>query len=126
MIVAMVAMRMMEMAAHQIVDMITMGNFRVATFWAVDMPLFMTTATVGRRATFRIRRRYFQYALIDVIAVHMVQMAVVQVVRVSVVLNCRMAASGTVLMCVAFNFRAGSHIHIPFDSLWWTQSRQHS
>jgi hypothetical protein len=78
------------------------------------MTRVVPAALVARCATVGVRRRYFQHAFIHVVAVDMVQMTVMQVVRVTIVLNCRMAAAGTMLMRVTLDFRASSHIPTPF------------
>jgi hypothetical protein len=95
MIVALVAMRMVEMPVHEVVHMVAMGYLGMTTTGAVDMISIVPAALVARRATLGIHRRYFEHAIIHVVAVDMVQMTVVEVVGVTIVLSCRMARQST-------------------------------
>jgi hypothetical protein len=94
MIVALVAMRMVEMPVHEVVHMVAMGYLGMTTTGAVDMISIVPAALVARRAI-GIHRRYFEHAIIHVVAVDMVQMTVVEVVGVTIVLSCRMARQST-------------------------------
>jgi hypothetical protein len=98
------------MAVDKVVGVIAMGDFQMPAAWTVDVILFVTAARVSRRAFVGIGRRYFQRAFIDVIPMFVMQVAVMQVVRVSIVLDSRMAAAGTMLMRVTLDFRAGIHL----------------
>ncbi len=54
----MVAMRMMQVAAHKIIRMITMGNGFVAAIGAMLVPCVMVTARMLRRTGIGISVRY--------------------------------------------------------------------
>jgi hypothetical protein len=58
-----------------------------------------------------------QAVLVDMIAMHMVQVAVVQVINVTIVLNRRMAASILVLMTMVGVLRASTHVQRLFRLL---------
>jgi hypothetical protein len=75
---------------------------------------FVSATIMPRRATVRIRRRYFEHVFIDVVAVNVMQVAVVQIVGMTIVLDRWMAAAGTMLMRVAFDLCASSHIYAPY------------
>jgi len=65
MIVAVVAVRMMEMALHQIIDMVTVGHCLVSAPGTVVMMGFVAVAMVLGRTTFRILSANFQGMLLD-------------------------------------------------------------
>jgi hypothetical protein len=83
-----------------LVDMIPVGDRLMAAVGAVRVPGFMAAAPMPVRATGGILGRNVQLVLVDVIAVHVVKMPVVQVVDVISVLNSRVAAAGAVLVRV--------------------------
>jgi len=77
MIVAMVAMRVMQVSSDQIVDMISVGNRLVAAIRAVAMSrIVAATAMLGRTAI-RVGRSDLNDVLIDMIFVRMMQMPIV-------------------------------------------------
>ncbi len=96
----MVAVRVMEMSLHQVVDMIAMGHCRVAAAGAVNMPLFVPAALMGRGATVRMGGVDLKDVFVDMTCVGMVQVPVVQVIDVIVMLNRQMSTTGSVLMVV--------------------------
>jgi hypothetical protein len=113
-IVAVVAVRMVQMAVDEIVDVVPVRHLRVAAARPVDMARSVTVALVIVNASVGVRRRHFEYAFVDVIAVRVMQVPVVQVVDVPLVFDRQMAAARTMLMLMPFNFRTGSHIDTPF------------
>ncbi len=52
MIVAVIAVRMVQMSIDQVIDMIAMRDCFVATVWTMNMAGVMAGALVGRRARF--------------------------------------------------------------------------
>ena len=95
-IVAMVAVRMMQPPVHKIIDMIPMRHgFMPATR---AMPV---SAFVFRRAAGGVGGVDSKGMFVDMVAMHMVQMAVVEIVDVAVVTNRGMPAVWTVLMGMA-------------------------
>jgi hypothetical protein len=97
-VVTVVAVGMVQVAFHQVVDVIAVGNLVVAAVRAVAMTLLMPAAGVVGRAARGVRHRDLQSVVIDVVAMHVAQVAVVQVVRVVVVPDGDMAATRTVLV----------------------------
>jgi hypothetical protein len=65
MIVTVVAVRMMEMALNQIIDVVTVGHCLVSATGTVVMTGFVAVAIVLGRATFRILSADFQRMLLD-------------------------------------------------------------
>jgi hypothetical protein len=120
----MIAMRVVEMAIHEVVHMVAMGHLCMTTTRTVDMTRVVPGAFVTRRASVGICRCYFERAFIDVVAVNVMQMAIVQVVRVTIMFDRRMATAWTMLMRVTLDFRAGSHIQTPFAKHGVDLSRQ--
>lgn len=99
------------MTIHQIVDVISMRHRFVATAGAVNVVWCMPGATMIRRATVGIFLRYLDRMLVDMIVVHMVQVAVMEIIHMAVVLYRRVAAGRAVLMGVVGMMRsaAGGH-----------------
>lgn len=96
----MVAMRMMQVAIDQIVDMITMRNRLVAAARTVHMVRVVAGAFVSAGTIFGIGRRDLHRVLIAVIAMRMMQVAVNQIIHMIAVLHRNMTAAGTVLMSI--------------------------
>ena len=71
MIVAVSAVRMVQMAIHQVIDMIAMRHGFVAAVGTVSVLLLMGRAIVVRCAFLRIRRGH-----LDLMVVHMVAVSV--------------------------------------------------
>lgn len=82
------------MTIHQIVDVISVRHRFVATAGAVNVVWCMPGATMIRRATVGIFLRYLDRMLVDMIVVHMVQVAVMEIIHMAVVRYRRVAAGG--------------------------------
>lgn len=98
----MAAMRVMEMPANQIVDMIAVRNSFVAAARAVLVSGIVPRTGVIGRAGRGIGRAHFDGVLIDMIAMRLMQVAVVQVVHMIAVLDGHMAAARPVDVGMAF------------------------
>lgn len=83
----MAVVRVVQPAIDEIVAMVAVWNQRVAAFGSMRM------AMLARRAGGRIAFAHLDPALIEVVAVQMVQAAIVQVVRMLVVPDGGMAAA---------------------------------
>lgn len=91
----MAIMHMVQTAIDQKIDMIAMWHRLVAAAGPVDM------AACRRRDTaIRIGGADGDHMFIDMIAMHIVQMAVVQIIDMAVMLHGGVAAAGTVLVGV--------------------------
>lgn len=93
MIVAVAAVRMVEVAADEIIRVAAVRHGRVAASRAVDVAGFMTGAVVGGRAGIGIAGGDLEPAFVDVIAVHGMETAVVEVVDVVSVADGGVAAA---------------------------------
>jgi hypothetical protein len=94
-VVAVIAVRMMEVPVHQIVDMVAMGDRIVPAAGTV-----LVGALYLRSAAGRIGGIDTDDMLVHVIAVHVVHMAVMQIVNVAVMADRGVAAVRAVLMGV--------------------------
>ena len=95
------AVRVMEMLADEIVDVIAMWNLLVTAIGAMNMRGLMPTADVLGRAIRRVSGAYPEDMLVDVIAVGVMQMPVMQIVDVALVLDRRVPAIGSMRVGVA-------------------------
>jgi hypothetical protein len=100
MVIAMIAMRMVQMVVHQVIHMIPMGNGLMPTSGTVHMRLLVTAAGVLRSAASGIRRVDCQRVLLHGVAMGMVQVAIVQVIDVALVQNPLVAAVRAMLVRV--------------------------
>jgi hypothetical protein len=99
-VVAVLGVRVVHVIADEIVDVVAVGNLLVTARGPVLMRRIVCAAGVLGGAAGGIGVGDVEDVLIDVIAVRVVQMAVVQVVGVAVVLDRLVAAAGTVLVGV--------------------------
>jgi hypothetical protein len=100
-VVAVIAVRMVQVPIDQVVGVVAVGNGRVAAVRAVLVGFLVTAAVVAWRASGRVRRADRQGMLLDLAGVRVMQMAIVQVIDVAVVQNPGVAAARTVLVRVA-------------------------
>ncbi len=94
MIIAVVAVRVVEVAADEIIGVIAVRNYLVPTARAMGVALFVPRTAVRRRALRGIGRIDRDAALVDVIAVDAMHVTVVQIVAVVAVLNALVPATG--------------------------------
>jgi hypothetical protein len=100
-VVAVVAVRVVEVVAHQIVDMVTVGHRFVAAARAVAVCRVVAAAGVARRAVSRIGGGDGDGVLFyRTVGSLVVEVAVVQIVDVVSVLECRVAAAWAVAVRV--------------------------
>ena len=120
MVVAVIAVRMVQVAVDEIVDVIPGRHRFMAAPWSVNVARLVTAA--ARRAFVRIFGAHFELMLVYMIAVRMMQMTVMQIINVIVVLDCSMSTVGAMLMVVVsvMWFVAGAHVDAP----WLKRSRQ--
>ncbi|MDB6019788.1 MAG: hypothetical protein JWR19_4277 [Pedosphaera sp.] len=98
MVVAVVAMGMVQVAIDQVIDVIAMGHGFVATIGAVDMVFGMPANVMVAGAFIRMRGIHFHTVFFRFGAFLMHQMAVIEIIRVSVMFHRRVSATGAVLM----------------------------
>ncbi len=99
-IVAVLAVRAVEVPAHQIVAVVAVGHRLVPTAGTMRVVLVVLAAGMLRRARRQVLARCLEGAFVDVPAVAVVQVPIVQVIGVSFVLDGAMAAARPVLMIV--------------------------
>ncbi|KVM81402.1 hypothetical protein WJ60_26180 [Burkholderia ubonensis] len=112
MVVAMIAMRVMEAAVDEIIDMVAMRYRFVPASRPVDVTRVVAAAAL--RALIRIPCADFERVFVDMVAVRMVQMAIVQVIDVVAMPDCGMTAARTVLMLMLgmMRFVARAHAYL--------------
>jgi hypothetical protein len=89
----MITVRMVQLAVYKIVDMVTMRHRFVSAIWTVGV-----RAMDLRRAVHRICAIDPDDMFVDVILVHVVEMAIVQIVHVAVMANRRVSACRAMLV----------------------------
>lgn len=105
----MAVVMMMQAAIHQIADMVAMRHGLVPASGAMDMAGVMIEGVTAYRCTVHwIRVGYVNDMLVDVIAMRMVQMTIVQVVHVITVLHGRMTTAGAVNVRMVPMLRVGA------------------
>jgi hypothetical protein len=119
-VVAVIAVRMVQVAVDEIVDVIAMRHRFMAAPRSVNVT--RVVAAAARRALVRIFRADFELVLVYVIAVRMMQMTVMQIINVIAVLDRGVSAVRAMLMVVVsvMWFVAGAHVKPP----WLKRSRQ--
>ena len=95
------AVRVMQMPPYQVVGVVGVRDDLVPAAGAVSMRLVVPAASVRRRAGRWIRSTRGQSALVDVVVVHAVEMAIVEVVGVITVPDGRVPAAGPVRVIVS-------------------------
>jgi hypothetical protein len=115
----MIAVRMMQVAVDQVVDMVAVRHRFVPASWSVDMPRLMPAAVVSGRTLVRIIRADLKPVLVYVIGMWMVQMPIMQIIDVIVVPDSGMATIRAVLMIVirVVCFVTGAHVDSPRGAL---------
>jgi hypothetical protein len=97
-IVAVIAVRMVQMIADAIIDMIAVGHRLVTTARAVNMSGVVTAAAMVGGASIRVRGRHLDHMLIDMAFMRVVQMALMQIIDMPFVAHGLMSTAGTVLV----------------------------
>lgn len=110
-IVAVPAVWMMKMVADAIVDMIAMRHRLVTAAGAVDMAGLVFGAAVIARASLGVLARHRDHVLVDVVVMRMVQVAIMQIIGMTVVTNGGVAAAGAVAVIVFGMGRRGAGFH---------------
>ena len=112
MVVAVVSVRMVKVPVDEVVDVIAVPQLRMAAVWSVNVARSVPTAVVLRRASIRVLGRYLEDAFVNVVAVYVVQMPIVEVIDVIVMLDGEMTTSWSVLVLVIFDCRASCHFQV--------------
>jgi hypothetical protein len=100
-VIAVVAVRMVQLPLHEVTHVISMRNRFVPAAISVPVPLIVAVAESGG-ALRGVTRVHADPVLIDVVLVRVVQTSVVEIVGVPLVTNCRVSTVGSVLVIVTF------------------------
>lgn len=112
MVVAVAAVGVMQVAIDQVIDVVAMRHRLVAATGAMNVAGLMGTAVVIRRATVRVGRGDLNHVLVDMVAVRMMEMPIVQMIHVTRMAYGGMAAAGAVLMRMTRMMRLGAGGHL--------------
>lgn len=112
MIVAVVAVRMVQVALDEVVHVVTVGHGFVAAARAVLVVGGVALAVVRRSARFGILRADLDRMLVIVALVGVMEVAVVQIVDVTVVFDGSVPAAGAVdMLVVLMDYMFGHDLH---------------
>jgi hypothetical protein len=94
----MIAMRMMQVAANAVVDVIAVRHRLMAATRAMHMTRLVAGAAMVRGAAVRVIAGYLDHMLVDMAAMRMVQMAVMQIVDMAIMPHRRVATARPMLV----------------------------
>jgi hypothetical protein len=114
-IVAVVAVGMVKVSIHQIVNVVAMRHGFVSAIRSMNVVFAVAAAVVSWSTDIGILGRHLQDMFVNVIPVHVVQMPVVEIIHVPVVLDPRVAAAGPMLVRVTSVLVALRHGRIPWE-----------
>lgn len=119
-VITVIAVRMVQMAVDEIVDMIAVRDRFVAAAWAMDVSGIMSGAAMVGRATIRVLVAHLNAMFIHMIGVRMVKMTIVEVVHMVAMPNRDVAALRSVGVIVVGMMRkiAGGHFDVLSLSQW--------
>jgi hypothetical protein len=105
-------MRMVQMAVNEIINVISMRHALVPAVGTVDVAALVSSARMIGRAFRTVPGVALDHVLVNVIAVHVMQMAVVQIIGMAVVLESDVTAPCPVLVRMLFVCFVG-HVALP-------------
>jgi hypothetical protein len=110
-IIAMVAVRMMEPAVNEIIDMVAMRHGLVAAVGSVTVCRIVASGMVLRITAVRIAVAYGDHMMLGAAALGMLQVAVIEIINVAFMPHGEMTASGAmnVVRSLARNARFWCH-----------------
>jgi len=111
MVVAMIAVGMMKMSIDEIVDVISMRHSLMPAPRPMHVSGRMPGALMLRRADVRVLRRNLDGVLVHVPSVHVVQMAIMEIIDVIAMLHSRMPTAGPMLVRVVLVMRKFAVAH---------------
>jgi hypothetical protein len=100
MMIAVISVKMVQMAGNQIVDVVAVRNRLVAAASAMLVALLMALANMIGSTTVGIRSGHLNHMFIDMPFMWRVQMPIMEVVRMVIVLHRSMTAVFAMLMTV--------------------------
>ena len=102
MVVAVIAVRMMQVILHHVIDVISVWNLRMPAVWTVDVFAAVSATLMLWGTPCRVRRTDRDHVLVDVVVVEMMQVSIVQIIDVITVLHGHVAAARSVPVAVPF------------------------
>ena len=111
MIVAVAVVRVVQVAVYQVVGVVAVGNALVTAIRTVYVAGLMGAAIVLGRALVGMLSVGRDAMIVDVIAVKIMDVAIVKVIGMPIVANRRMATVRAVRVCVPFVFDARCRRH---------------
>ncbi len=111
MIVAMVAVRVMQMAINQIADVVAVRHGLVSAAWSMHVVCGMTSAAMVRRATVGVGIGDLDPVLVHMIAMHVMKVTIMQIISVIAVPDSDMPAPRTVDVGVTVMLGVGASAH---------------
>jgi hypothetical protein len=108
-IIAVISMLMMQAAVNQVVKVITVRNALMRTTGTVYMSLLMSTQLSTGGTFIGICRVNFERVFVNVVGVHVMQVAIMQIIGVACMSDGHVAAAGSVLMAVPLMLGAVVH-----------------
>jgi len=111
MVIAMITMRMMQVAVHKVVDVVPMGNRFVSAAWPVYMIGRMAATVMVGRTAIRVFRADLKPVFVNMIAVGMMQMTIMQIVDMVTVPDCSVSAVRPMLMIMMGMMLFGTGAH---------------
>lgn len=118
MVVTVIPVRVVQMPLHQVIHVIPVRYGFMAAAGAVLVALLVRPALMVRRAVRRIRPTHGDRVLVHVVAMGVVQVPIVQVIRMAVVLDGRMAAARAVLVRVIPVLLTRTHPRLSLFLAW--------
>ncbi len=115
MVIAMAVMGMMKMVIDQVVDMFAVRHGFMSAPGAMRVLLGMSLALMFRSAIFGIGIRYTDYMFVDMVIMGMVQVAIVQIIDMTIMHDARVSTFRAVRMNMVFVMWQSTigHLHSP-------------
>lgn len=112
-VVAVVAVRMMQMTVDQVIDVVAVRHRFVPAARPMHMTGAMASAVMLRRAAVRVGCADDDYVLVDMVAMHVMEVAVMQEIDVAFVAHRGVTALRAVLVVVMGVLGATGHRRSP-------------
>lgn len=94
-VIAVIAVRMVQMAGDEIIDMIAMWNSLVTAAGSMNVGGIMSATSMVGRASIRVLAAHFDCMFVHVIAMRMMKMAIMEVIQMVAVSDGNVAAVGS-------------------------------
>jgi hypothetical protein len=105
MVVAMIAVRMVQAPVDEIIEMVSMGDRLMAAIWTMPMRCLVPFRRLVGRAAIRVLGCYFDDMLIDAAAFNVLEVSLIKIIDVVCMANRDVATSRPM------NVRLGSRSH---------------